>query len=127
MHSGLKGETKGFSVAAQDQALNTRYICKHIMNQGLTDKCRMCYSSPETVKDILFGYKSLAVEKYLNRHSQAVGQLHLNVCKYYHIKLDVQYWYEHKPDRLIENDKVTVLWDSQMITDRHIPVINQIK
>ena len=34
-HSGLKGETDGLMVAAQDQALSTRYYSKHIMKQGL--------------------------------------------------------------------------------------------
>ena len=35
--------------------------------------------------------------------------------------MDAQYWCDHKPDRVIESDKVTILWDSQIITDRHIP------
>ena len=30
-HTGLKGETEGLITAAQDQALNTRYYCKHII------------------------------------------------------------------------------------------------
>ena len=30
-HTGLKGETEGLIIAAQDQALNTRYYRKHII------------------------------------------------------------------------------------------------
>ena len=37
-HSVLKGETGGLTVVAQDQVLNTKFYCKHIMKQGLTDK-----------------------------------------------------------------------------------------
>ena len=44
MHTGLKGETEGLITAAQDQALNTRYYSKHTINQGTTDRCRMCHS-----------------------------------------------------------------------------------
>ncbi|KAG1698106.1 Serine/threonine-protein kinase SIK2 [Nymphon striatum] len=29
--------------------------------------------------------------------------------------------YQHNPDRVVENEDVTVLWDSQIQTDRHIP------
>ena len=32
-YTGLKGETEGLITAAQDQALNTRYYSKHIINQ----------------------------------------------------------------------------------------------
>ena len=43
-HSGLKEETEGLITAAQDQALNTRYYSKHIINQGTTVRCRMCHT-----------------------------------------------------------------------------------
>ena len=43
-HTGLKGETEGLTIAAQDQALNTRYDSKHITKQGTTDRCRMCHT-----------------------------------------------------------------------------------
>ena len=46
-HTGLKRETEGLITAAQDQALNTRYYSKHIIKQGTTDRCRMCYTQPE--------------------------------------------------------------------------------
>ena len=30
-------------------------------------------------------------------------------------------WYEHKPNRVTENEQVTILWDSQIIRDGHTP------
>ena len=120
-HTGLKGETEGLIIAAQDQALNTRYYSKHIMKKGETDKCRMCHQLPETVEHIMAGCQALAADKYLDRHNKVAAELHLDICKHYGIEVQAQHWYEHKPDRVMENDQVTVLWDSQVHTDRHIP------
>ena len=47
-HTGLKGETEGLIIGAQDQALKTRYYAKHIMKQCDTDKCRMCSSQKQS-------------------------------------------------------------------------------
>ena len=49
------------------------------------------------------------------------AELHLDICKHYGIDTQAKHWYEHKPDRVVENDDVTILWDSQIQTDRHIP------
>ena len=49
-HTGLKGKTEGPIMAAQDQVLTTKYYSKHIIKQGTTDRCRMCYTQPETVE-----------------------------------------------------------------------------
>ena len=120
-HYWLKGKMEGLIVGSQDQALNTRYYCKHIMKQGLTDKCRICHSQPETLEQIISWCQTLVAEKYLNRYNLLAAQLHLDICKYCDTQLDAQYWYEHKPGRVLENVWVTVLWDSQIITDMHIP------
>ena len=106
-YTGLKGETEGLITAAQDQALNTRYYSKHIIKQGSTDRCRMC--------------QILAADKYLNRHNQVAAQLYLDICKLNAIKVDAQRWYQHNPERVMENEKTTILWDHQVKTDRHIP------
>ena len=95
-HSGLKGETERLIVSAQDHAINTRDYYKHVMKQGLTDKCRMTNVS---------GCQTLATEKYLNRHNQVAAQCHLDICMYYGTKV---MW----PDRVIVNDKLTALCHS---------------
>ena len=35
--------------------------------------------------------------------------------------MDAKSWYKHKPNRVTENEQVTIQWDSLIITDRHIP------
>ena len=111
----------GLITAAQDQALNTRYYSKYIIKQGSTDICRMCHTQVETVEHIVSGCQTLAADKYLNRHNQVAGQLHLDICKHYAVKVDAQHWYQHNPEQVMENEKVTILWDHQVKTDRHIP------
>ena len=120
-HTGLKGETEGLITAAQNQALNTRYYSKHIIKQGTTDRCRMCHTQTETVENIISGYQTLAEDQYLNRHNHVAAQLHLDICRHYGIRVEEECWYQHKPEGVMENEKATILWDSPIITDRHVP------
>ena len=98
-YTGLKGKTEGLIRAAQDQALNARYYSNHIIKQGFTDRCRMCHTQAETVEHIISGCQTLAADKYL----------HLDICKHYAIKVDAQHWYQHNPERVMENEKATIL------------------
>ena len=120
-YTGLKRETEEHIKAAQDQSLKTRYYSKHISTQGTTNTCRMCHNQPETMEHIISGCQILAADKYLNRHNQVVAQLHLLICKHNNIKVDVQHSYQHNPEIVMKIDKVTILWDSQITTDRHVP------
>ena len=124
-HTALKGEAEGLTTATQDQALNTRYYNKHIIMQGTTDRCRMCYTQPETVEHIISGCQTLAADQYLNSHNQVAAQLHLDICRHYGIKVEAECWYQHKPEQVMENEKATILGDSPIITDRHVPCNNQ--
>ena len=80
----------------------------------------MCQSQPEIVEHIISGYQALATDQYLNRYTQVAAQLHLDICKHYNIKVKAQYWYLHKSEWVVENELTTILWDSPVITDRHI-------
>ena len=119
-YTGLKGETEGLIIAAQGQVLNTRYYIKHIIKKGSTDRCRMCHTQTETVEHVISRCQTLAADKYLNRYNQVAAQLHLDICKHYGIKVEAQYWYQHNPVQVIENEKATILWDYQVKTDKHI-------
>ena len=65
----------------------------------------MCHTQVETVEHIISGCQTLAADKYLNRHNQVAAQLHLDICKHYAIKVDAQHWYQHNPERVLENEK----------------------
>ena len=62
-----------------------------------------------------------STDQYLNRHNQVAAQLHLDICRHYGIKVEAECWYQHKPEWVMEKEKATILWDSPVITDRHVP------
>ena len=81
----------------------------------------MCHGQPYTVEYIISECQTLATDQHLNRYNQVAVQIHLDICKHYEIKVDAKSWYEHKPNRETENEQVTILWDSQIMADRHVP------
>ena len=83
----------------------------------------MCHTQPESVEHIISGCQTLAADQYLNRHNQVAGQLHLDICQHYGSKVEAECWYQHKPEQVMENEKATILWDTPIITDRHVPCI----
>ena len=80
----------------------------------------MCHTQPETVEQIILCCQTLAADQYLNRHNQVAAQLHLDICRHHGIKVEAECWYQHKPEQVMENEKATILWDSPIITDRHV-------
>ena len=49
----LKAETESELVAAQDQALQTKYYAKNILNTETDSKCRLCEQFDETIDQII--------------------------------------------------------------------------
>ena len=71
--SGLKSETVGFIIAAQDQRLPTRNFQANILENGTDPKCRVCDKHTETIDHLVSGCPILAPTEYVNLHD-AVGQ-----------------------------------------------------
>jgi hypothetical protein len=110
-------------VAAQDQALQTKYYATKILNTETDSKCRLCQQFDETIDHIISACPILAKEQYIKRHDRESAQLHFNICKETGVQLDKKHWYEHVP-KLVETrqgGKVTILWNQQVQTDRTIP------
>jgi len=117
--SGLKAETEGFVIAAQDQSLPTRnYQCK-ILKTDTDSKCRLCHKYDETIDHIVSGCEVLAKNEYLERHNKALSYIHWLLCRKFHIKVEEK-WYDHKPETVTENESVKLLWDMPIQTDREI-------
>ena len=107
---GLKGETEGLIIAAQDQSLGTISYHNKIIKDGTDPKCRMCNEFEETIDHIVAGCPVLANTEYIQRHDKAAGYIHWRICKHYHFST-ADKWYEHKPEKVTENEAATVLWD----------------
>ena len=77
----LKKETEGLLLAAQDQALRTRWIMKNIDKEDVQDKCRLCGERDETVAHIVSECKQLAQNEYKKcRHDKVAAMLHWSLC-----------------------------------------------
>ena len=116
----LKKETEGLLIAAQDQALRTNYI-KHKIDKtpGSSPLCRLCRAHYETIDHILNGCPKLAQTEYKCRHDKVAAALHWSLCKEYGFSYSKK-WYEHRAEKVLENDSVKLLWDFHVQSDHMI-------
>ena len=77
----LKTETESEIVAAQDQALQTKYYAANILNTETDSKCRLFQQFDDTIDHIISACPIMAKEKYIKRHDKVCAQLHFNICK----------------------------------------------
>jgi len=116
---GLKKETEGFLMAAQDQALRTNAIKVKIDKQEGEATCRMCKNREETVTHIISGCCKLVQlgEGIQEEARQSRRRCHIwSLCETYHIKRSEQ-WYQHTTEPVIETENVKILWDMNIQTD----------
>ena len=83
-------------VAAQDQALQTKYHATKILHTQTESKCRLCQQFDETAHHVISASPILTKE-YIKIHDTACDQIHCNICMEIRVKLDKQQWYEHVP------------------------------
>ena len=82
-------------------------------------KCRLCGHFDKTIDHLVSGCPELAKTKYIHRHNKAAAHMHWKICKEFGIEVK-EWWYEHEPKTVTENDSVTILWDMPIHTDRTI-------
>jgi hypothetical protein len=67
----VKAETESEIVAAQDQALQTKYYATKILNTETDSKCRLCQQFDETIEHIISACPVLEFkEQYIKRHDR---------------------------------------------------------
>ena len=95
----LKAENESEIVAAQDQALQTKYYATKILSTETDSKCRLCQQFDETIEHIISACPILAKEQYTKRRYRVCAQQHFNICKETGVQLDKKHWYEHEPNQ----------------------------
>jgi hypothetical protein len=68
----MKGETESDIIAAQDQALQTKYHARKILQTDTDSQCRFCQQSNETLEHIILACPVLAEEYYVKKHDKSV-------------------------------------------------------
>lgn len=104
---------------AQDQALRTNAVKAKIDKTRVDSKCRMCLNADETVGHVVCECSKLAQRDYKARHDSVAKAVHWNLCKKFDLECKEK-WYEHEPEKVIESDKVKILWDFSIQTDHVI-------
>ena len=68
---------------------------------------------------IISSCKMLAQNEYKHRHDKICSNVHWNLCKKFGFDFSDK-WYQHRIDKVLESEKVKILWDFDMQTDRVI-------
>ena len=108
--AGLKAETEGLIIAAQDQNLPTKSYFAEIVKDGTSPLYRICHKHEETLGHIISGCPEIAKTDYPERHNKAAAYIHWEACQHHSIEVPKR-WYEHKPETATEYKEVTILWD----------------
>ena len=116
---GLKAETKGLIIAAQDQTLPTKAYHHHIIKDGKDPQSRICNKYQETVDHVVSGCPGLGKTEYIHRHNNVVTYVHWKICKAYNVHT-VDKWHKHEPKAVEEKNDITILYDMPIHTDREI-------
>ena len=107
-------------MAAQDQAIRTRYMQRTIDGSNISPKCRKCNQKDETINHIASEWPALAQNQYKKRNSTLARAVHWNLCKKYQMPCSNK-WYEHQLQPVTENENVKLICDYSIRTDRVIP------
>ena len=99
----LPASTKGLVVAAQDQALQTRYYECNFLHRDVSPTCHLCSAYLATVDHIVAGCSGLALMDYTDRHNQVAFIIHWDICRQVGVPLESR-WYRHHPDMFVETD-----------------------
>ena len=114
----LTKATEGYVMAAQEQALRTRWVKAMIDGEADVDPmCRLCGVRWETVTHLVSGCGELAKKQYTRRHDSMGKRVHWELCKKHGIKCASK-WYDHVPSSVStsENGDVEIYWDRTVIT-----------
>ena len=77
--SGLKGETEGFILAAQDQSFFMRNYQANAIHNGADSKCRFCDEKLDAIDRLVFGCSILTPNEYKNGHDRVGQYLHWKI------------------------------------------------
>ena len=104
--------------AAQEQAIRTNYVKRHIDKTSESPLCRLC-GKCESVQHLVCGCEKLAQKEYKRRHDTVAKKVHWYFCKKNGLE-HTEKWYEHVPEGVLENEEVKVLWDINFQCDNVI-------
>ena len=107
-------------MAVQDQALRINSIKRKIDKQSVSPLCRWSGEREKTVSHVVAECKILAQKQHrLWRYDKVGVIVHSVMCKRYGFSHAAK-WYEHTPEKVLENDNVNILCDFSVQTNRKL-------
>ena len=106
--NNLKIGTKALLCAAQEQAIRTNYIKHYIDKTSESNLCRLCGKKGESLRHLVTGCDKLPQKDYKRRDCNVAKKVHWDLCKKNGLE-HTEKWYEHDPERAVENEEVKVL------------------
>ena len=79
----------------------------------------MCKVKEETIDHLVSSCSKIAQTDYKERHDKVVSMLHWNLCRKYNLPTPDKWW-QHKVDKVLQNEDVKVLWDFKIQIDKHL-------
>ena len=110
--AGLKAETEGLIIAAQDLSLPTRNYQANIFlkNPDQTQYVDCVNKKNESIEHLMSNCCTLTAIEYEEMHDKRGHYIYLKVSKYYGI-LDCEKWEKHQPKPITESKGATILWE----------------
>ena len=111
-------ETEGVFMAIQDGVIKTRNYQKYILKDGSAkeDRCRMCGKPGETIEHITSACEKLVAGDYKDRHDSVAKVIHSSIARKWNLLEEETPYWEYKPDKIIRNARVEILWDRTLHT-----------
>ena len=114
----LKKATEGTIMAVQEQAIRTRSIRHYIEKENISPLCRLCGQRDETAAHLVSECKTLCQTQYKKWHHDRIAQvIHWQLWKAQDLE-HMEKWYDNHPEKATENEKVKILWDMKIQTDK---------
>ena len=79
----------------------------------------MCKQADETVSHLVSECQRMAQKEYKAKHDRVATAVHWCLCKKYGLSASDQ-WYQHRAERVMENEDAKLLWDYNIFTDHNI-------
>jgi hypothetical protein len=115
----IEGETESTIVAAQDQAISTKYFKRKILKEEIECRFRLCKEYEETIDHLTSGCPILTKNEYVMRHDSVCTHLHYSIFKTLGIET-TENWYSHIPNPVCQHEDVTVLWNQGVQNNREV-------
>ena len=112
----LKRETESLIVAAQNQSIRTNLVKAKIDKSQGDSLFRVCRKVNESIDHIVSGCSELAQKEYNRRHDDLEKTVYWKLARKCNFEAGNK-WYEHEPERVLENEDYKILWDFTIQTD----------